>query len=553
MLALTSWSNLSTAQVPNWAWAKSAGEYTIATNSRSSIATDSNGNIFAVGGFDSLSLTLGTFTLANVGVSNSSDIFIAKYDATGNVLWLKGAGGISTDYATGIDIDASGNILVLGEFKSPSITFGTTTLINSGSTTNDLFIVKYDINGNVVWAKSAGGSDDENGLGISTDLNDNIFITGDFSSASLNFGTTSLTNIYPGSSDIYIAKYDFNGNVLWAHRAGNIYDDNGNAVSTDHSGNVIMTGQFSNNISFGSTILNSNFSQDEIFIVKYDSNGNVLWAKKAGGSYKDYSTDITIDTSQNIFISGCFRSPTIAFGITLLTNVSTNLESSFIAKYDLYGNILWAKSSGGSNGLDYSKSISSDVNGNVYLTGNSDRQTITFGSTTLNNSGFNGDDVYIVKYDTNGNVLWATSLGGTYQDQSFCIETDPSSNLIITGSSSSPTITFGNTSLTNGLLSNRRPFIAKLGTNTVGLDEIKTNSNISIAPNPFTSETTITFSDEQKNTTIKIIDVIGKEIKSISFSGKQLVIEKGEMKPGIYLVQAINENQNVETKKIVIQ
>ena len=182
------------------------------------------------------------------------------------------------------------------------------------------------------------------------------------------------------------------------------------------------------------------------------------------------------------------------------------------------------------------------------MTGNFDRQTITFGSTTLNKSSFNGYDVYLVKYDTNGNVLWAISLGGTDQDVSFCSATDPSSNLIITGFSNSPTITFGTTSLTNP-----GSFIAKLGTNTVSLDEIKTNSDISIAPNPFNSETTITFSDEQRNTTIKIIDVIGKEIKNISFSGKQLVIDKGEMKPGIYLVQTIDENQNALTKKIVIQ
>ncbi len=96
------------------------------------------------------------------------------------------------------------------------------------------------------------------------------------------------------------------------------------------------------------------------------------------------------------------------------------------------------------------------------------------------------------------------------------------------------------------------PNIVRLNSN-VGVNNIVTNnSGITISPNPFSQQTTISFNNEQKNTTIKIMDVIGKEIKTINFSGKQLIIEKGQMNPGIYFIQITDENKNTTTKKLII-
>src|SRR5690606_8330373 len=123
----------------------------------------------------------------------------------------KSADGIYGDGGYGISTDANGNVLVTGFFGSPSITFGSTTLTNASSTGKDeLFIVKYDPNGNVLWAKSAGGINGDWGNSISTDANGNVLLTGYFSSSSITFGSTTLTNA--GSYDIFIAKYDSSGN-----------------------------------------------------------------------------------------------------------------------------------------------------------------------------------------------------------------------------------------------------------------------------------------------------------------------------------------------------
>ena len=189
------------AQALNWQWAKSAGGTTL--DAGYSISTDAGGNVLVTGSFFADSITFGSTTLINAGGGNA-DIFVVKYDASGNALWAKSAGGTSSDdEGLGISTDASGNVLVTGFFSSPTITFGSTTLTNAGS--RDIFVVKYDASGNALWAKSAGGtSSDDRGFAISTDASGNVLVTGSFQSSSITFGSTTLTNA--GSTDIFVAK-----------------------------------------------------------------------------------------------------------------------------------------------------------------------------------------------------------------------------------------------------------------------------------------------------------------------------------------------------------
>ena len=155
------------------------------------------------GRFESDSITFGTTTLSNVAYQ---DIFIVKYDALGNVLWAKSTGGTFDVYGVSISTDVSGNILVTGAFRSDSIAFGTTILTNTSVGTADIFIVKYDAFGNVLWAISEGGTNHDVGSGISTDISGNVMVTGFFDSPSITFGPTILTNA--GVHDIFVAKLD---------------------------------------------------------------------------------------------------------------------------------------------------------------------------------------------------------------------------------------------------------------------------------------------------------------------------------------------------------
>jgi hypothetical protein len=212
-------------------------------------------------------MNFGTIDYYNAGPTGYDDIFIAKYDSSGNFLWANAAGGTSWDYGFGITTDANNNVFLTGMFESSSVNFGTNTLHTAGA--YDMFIVKYDESGNVQWAKSAGGTSSDCGYSVSTDAIGNAFVAGYFDSPTITFGTDTLTNA--GSGDIFIAKYTPSGNAIWAKRAGDVWDDTGTGVCTDGNGNVLLTGYFSSyTISFGATTINNpnGFSYNDVFISK---------------------------------------------------------------------------------------------------------------------------------------------------------------------------------------------------------------------------------------------------------------------------------------------
>ncbi|MBK5284485.1 MAG: hypothetical protein JJE25_03715, partial [Bacteroidia bacterium] len=289
---------------------------------------------------------------------------LQTFSQSPNWLWAKSAGGTSDDYARSVTADASGNIIATGYFSSPSITFGSTTLTNADNTGNtaDIFIVKYDAAGNVLWAKSAGGTSNEYAYSVTTDALGNIIAAGIFNSSTITFGSTTL------SGNMFIVKYDASGNVLWAQSSGGSWSDYLYSVTSDVSGNIIAAGYFASpSITFGSTTLTLVGGWD-MFIVKYDAAGNVLWAKSAGGTTYDVAYSVTADASGNIIAAGYFDGSTLTFGSTTLFN--TGNDDMFIVKYDAAGNVLWAKSAGGTNSsYEYARSVTADASGNIIAAG----------------------------------------------------------------------------------------------------------------------------------------------------------------------------------------
>ena len=298
------------------------------------------------------------------------------------------------------------------------------------------------------WVKKSGGTAQDYGRAVTSDASGNVYVTGSFYSASMSFSTTSLTNKdNTGTSpDVFVVKYDPSGNVLWAKSAGGTSYDEGESINVDANGNVFVTGYFlSSTINFSGTILN-NTGDDDLFVAKYDLNGILQWVKSASGSSTEKNASINIDAFGDIIVTGRFDSPTINFSGTTLTNTSSSLNSDFyIVKYNQAGNIVWAKNNGGAYD-DVSASITTDISGNIYITGNFESPSIALGSTTLTVSGTS--DIFIVKYDVNGNVGWAKREGGTSDDFGCGISTDANNNIIVTGYFFSPTINFGTGNLT---------------------------------------------------------------------------------------------------------
>ena len=154
------------------------------------------------------------------------------------------------------------------------------------------------------WAKKGAGTADEVGNGVAVDGGGNNYVVGYFKSASVTFGATVLTTT--GGADLFLAKYNFAGTLLWAKKAGGTADDFGNGVALDGAGNIYVTGYFlSTNATFGGTVLTNTGSAD-IFVAKYDSAGTLLWAKKAGGNGYDAANGIDVDAAGNSYVTGFF-------------------------------------------------------------------------------------------------------------------------------------------------------------------------------------------------------------------------------------------------------
>jgi hypothetical protein len=376
---------------------------------------------------------------------------IATFGQTSDWEWAESAYSGEDDMGNSIAVDASGNSYVTGSFSDYEIYFDPITLTNANADGyfDDIFVVKYDPTGKVVWAKGAGGTQSDIGSSISVDADGNLYVTGYFASPAITFGNTTLINTNTiGYPDIFIVKYDNSGTVIWAKSAGGANDDYGESTSVDATGNLYLTGGFrSATITFGNATLtntdSSGFSSD-VFVVKYDSSGNVLWTKSGAGIndyYALYGRRIEVDLNGNLYLTGTYSNALITFDSTTLTNTASGSADIFIVKYDPSGNVLWAKSAGG-NYSDYGISISVDQNGNSYITGPCGGSVIHFDSISLENTA----GLYIVKYDSSGNAIWANSASQGY-GASYAITANADGSSFITGYFSSDSITFGSTIL----------------------------------------------------------------------------------------------------------
>jgi len=420
-------------------WAKSIGGIT--EDNVEDLTVDNFGNLYITGFFSgTLDFDPGV-DVYNLTSNRLEDIFVLKLDANGNFIWAKSMGGIGYDRGRSITTDASGNVYTTGSFYS-TVDFdpssGIFNLTSNGST--DIFIQKLDTNGNFIWAKSMGGTFYTIGYSITTDASGNVYTTGGFYSTTVVDFDPGTGVFYLGASngvyDIFIQKLDASGNFVWAKQTGGGSSEYGNSITTDASGNVYTTGYFYNTVDFdpssGIFNLTSNGSTD-IFIQKLDASGSFIWAKTFGGNYDDTGIEVEIDANNNLYIAATFKD-TLIFDSSLNNIIVSNgQEDIFISKLDSSGNFIWAKSFGGGS-KDVINSIELDSFGNIYTTG-SFKNTVDFdpGQGIYNINSVWATDAFISKLDSNGNFLWATSIGGGAEDEGVSIELDNNGSIYTVG------------------------------------------------------------------------------------------------------------------------
>jgi hypothetical protein len=524
------------AQTPDFLWAAGAGgnSWELAR----CVTTDDDGNIFVAGYFESPKITFRDITLKNVDIGGYTvDIFIVKFDPLGNVLWAKRYGGSNNDAAVSISADHSGNLLITGVFVGYSITFDTINLTKQFPG-EGLFIAKLNASGNAVWAYCDSNSESSGYCAIFDEYSNN-YITG-FFRGTMTFGDIILQS---DSQAMFIVKYDTSGNVVWAQKAEGIESD-GFYAAADLTGNLIINGSFiGDTLAIGSVRL-INAGGKDIFVAKFDPSGNVIWAKSAGGVSHDWGRGVAADNLGNVFITGSFYGPDIAFDTI---NISGNGDI-FIAKYDRSGNVLWVNIVHGNLGAE-ATAIASDSQGNVLIAGNTWSQLINFNNNFFLNPDFH-QSMIIAEYDSTGYFLWAKIvIGGNCGIGALSICTDAFNDPIISGFYHSTSLTFGNTTLINANPSTSTSdiFISKIDV----LSDISEVSNIPesirIYPNPCKGQFSLTSLINMDE--LKITSIVGQVIYLSKPNSQNMSFYIDE--PGIYLVTVKVSHQKITRKLIV--
>jgi len=393
-----------------------------------SVAVDADGNAYVTG------LFIGTATFGNTQLtSGTEEIFLAKYNPAMELVWVRQIGGSGQDEGYSVSADASGDVYVTGTF-SGTAAFGSFQLISEGGTL-DIFLAKVNSSGTVVWAKKAGSSVSyaESGASVKSDGAGNIYLTGHFAGTA-TFGATSLTSV--GETDIFISKYDADtGDVIWAKQAGGSESDSGLEVTVNAAGYVYVVGSFFGTAEFGAISLTSEGSFDG-FTAQYDTDGDIMWAKRVGGSSNDLMYSVDVDAAGNGYVTGYTSGSQLPFG----------MEDIVVTKYDrASGNVLWSKKFGGT---DYDQGLSIDVDdaGNSYITGHFSG-TAAFGDKSLVSVG-NSRDAFVAKLNNSGDVQWARQAGSLNNDVGNSVALDNTGIVHTTGFFNN-TSTFGTTPLTS--------------------------------------------------------------------------------------------------------
>jgi hypothetical protein len=287
-------------------WAKGFGN--MADQRATDVATDGQGNIYATGTFSG-SIDFGGGGLSDPGGGN---IYVAKLDGNGKHVWSHGFGELGTQVGQSIAVDSVGGVVIagFGDFSSPT-TLGGSMLTGAGGT--DVFVAKFDTNGNHQWSKLFGDAKDQTSASVAVDSAGNIFVAGTFP-GSINFGGATLTSA--GGTDIYVAKLTQAGEHVWSSRFGDLSDQGFARIAVDSAGNVLLTGSYQGSVDFGGgslVSLGGPVGGDDIYVAKLDGSGKHLWSRRFGDSLVQTAKSIAAAKNGNVLLSGSYDG-TLDFG-----------------------------------------------------------------------------------------------------------------------------------------------------------------------------------------------------------------------------------------------
>jgi hypothetical protein len=483
---------------------------------RSSIVTKDGGIILT--GFSNSND--GDFNKMNKG---GIDIIVVKLDQNGNILWKYNFGGWGSDYGNYITETMDGGCIITGYTSSNDGDFGG---FNKGS--NDIVVIRLDRNGSLLWKKLFGGTGDDRGNSIIVDREGNFVVTG---STTSNDGDIQNNK---GNSDIFLMKLDSNGKIIWCNTIGGKGEDLGFSVCERNDDTYTLTGYTrSNDGDFGELFKGGEF---DIIVIDINHKGMVTMKKTYGGLGYESGLSIKKVDSNSVLVSGYQQSNDGDF-----RQMNKGWEDLFIMKLDSIGNIIWKKTFGGPN-YDGGRSISVTTDGNILVTGYTN--SLNYGDFSVFSRIYSENYIVLLILDPNGELITKRIYGGTRNDYGRSINHLSNGDIIITGGSNSTDDDFNNLNIGNYDF-----FLLKLDSkgnlkNTTSINEFsEPSTTLSVYPNPFSNTTTISYKVETpSNISIELLNTLGQTIEVLrndySDSGTyQLPLNVSTLTSGMYSVR----------------
>ncbi len=346
-------------------------------------------------------------------------LFMSKIGLAQDLQFYRAIGGSQDDGLYDLVTDQEGNIFVIGWFSGTIDLDPGAQVLNANSNGNrDIFFSKYDSSGNHIWSVSLGSGGQDEGSVLTVDSSGNVIVAGRFSNTiDFNPGATINSHSSNGNRDIYVCKFNPNGQYVWSRTFGGSGYDDAEDVEVDDLGNIFITGSFQNTVDFNPDPGFSNFETsngiDDAYLLKVDSAGLFKWVKTFGGAGQDELSVLKIIDSKELYVGGYFTSTTtFSPGVVL---VSSGNADAFLAKFDTSANFHWVKSFGGTSfDAVYGMDISAEK---LYLTG------AFSGTADLNPSVVQSNftsaglyDSFFSSFDTSGNFNWARICSSTGYD-----------------------------------------------------------------------------------------------------------------------------------------
>ncbi len=567
VFTLTSSSTVAT----DWDWVVSAEADAVAR----CVTTDNEGNLYVVGSFRG-ELVLDTVVLSAVNLT--SDAFLLKLAPDGQAIWGRSAGGERLDRCWGVAWDPRGHVYIAGEFCSNTITLDTITLENNFQSpyydvsSFDVFTACYTADGNIVWARKAGGLWDDHSTGIALDTEGNVYAIGTFFSSEITFDTVSLAN--SGNIDLFLASYASDGQIRWARNALGVGQENAWSLAIDSAGMVYVAGSYRSPVLvFDGHVLTNTSDDFDLYVTKFSPTGRVLWARSAVGREWDDAKALALDRDDNVYMAGNFRSDTLSFESTQLVLSGTarpNIDM-FLVRLDGEGHLSWAVSSAGAAWPYPSAACVWNTERIAVVgtfTGCNFGDTEFFGSSSITSHG--SYDIFLVDYDVIGNSLDAENFGGEGMDfgQAACADRD--GNLFMGAYFDSDSLVIGTVTLVNEHYN--KMFVAKRlnpEVTPVIVNHRETRSPadpvvLLSTPNPFNTRTQISYElNLAGQVWLGVFDLSGRLVRTLvdgtQVQGPHAVIWDGrdsrfnEVATGVYLFRLKSDRGEGVGKSILVK